>query len=102
MSDTSEGFAGVNLINQQRKATNREHALAQRDEARQLAIDNGFVLCWYSEVHYRLLHKASAAIFDLYPGNQRIYRVRGKWHINGLPSDWTLLDVVKAAVAAVK
>jgi hypothetical protein len=90
---------------QHEKAVSRFVAGNDFDEARRLARKGGLVLVKHSPQHYALRPKGRGGwLQNIYPGNRRLYHDRQKPTppYLGLPAEWTLLDVVKAAVAAVK
>ena len=80
-----------------RRATNKELFGA----ARQLAAQSGMVLEQHTEVHYGLKSPAGW-LLNIYPGNRRLYhdRQRPKPPFLKIKPDWTLIDVVRAAIAA--
>lgn len=72
-------------------------------EARQLAAQSGMVLVQHSDVHYQLKGQAGW-LLNIYPGNQRLYhdRNRPKPPYLDVKLDWNLIDVVHAAIVALK
>jgi hypothetical protein len=103
MSDIADAYRAMDEDNSRRKHKRTEVARLEYQEASQLASMHGMKLkdCGGQ---YNLQHQTGWLI-QLYPSNQRIYRPikrkPGAPRIE-LPAnrDWTLLDVVKAFVAA--
>lgn len=80
-----------------RRAASKEAFAA----ARQLAAQAGMTLVQHTEVHYGLQSPAGW-LLNIYPGNRRLYhdRQKPKPPFLKVRPDWTLMDIVKAAVAA--
>jgi len=88
---------------QQIKAERRQLAAEQFDAAQRLADLHGLVLRRCTESHYQLsLH--NGWLQNIYPGNCRLYwdRQHEKPPWLHLPDNWSLLDVVRAAVEEIK
>ena len=71
----------------------------QYDAAAELATAGGFTLVRHTPVHYQLWPDDKRWILNIYPSNRRLYhdpRKRGPFL--RVSDDWTLLDVVMAAV----
>jgi hypothetical protein len=89
------------------KAGRRAQAARDFDDAKALAREHGMSLMRYTEAHYKLISSGlsllSLWMLEIYPGNQRLYRVpcatRGQAPWLDLPREraWTLGDVVAAA-----
>lgn len=105
MSDIGDVYAARKEDNQKRKSENRKLAADTLIAARVIANKNGMAVIQHSDSHYQIKHRAGW-ILDVYPGNQRLYRPKGREpkapHLKGLPleADWDLVDVVKACVQA--
>lgn len=101
MSDSA--YAALKLLDKRRRADNREAASASFDEARELAKAAGFMLTQYTESHYRMEHRESSAVLDVWPGTQRLKAYQGRWPRSGsLPCPWSLVDLVNAVIQANK
>lgn len=78
--------------------------VANYHEAAQLAMENGMRLVSNGEQHYRLIREKPRGIWHLYPrrGRDSPRIIGDDLHRGGIlrlkVKDWTLLDVVKAAV----
>jgi hypothetical protein len=104
-----EGFVYANLmINPEIRAEARARAaacVATFDEAAALASVNGMRLLRHTDEHFRLIREKPRGIWNLYPrSGKRSPRIVGDpLHRGGFLAldhvDWTLLDVVQAAVA---
>lgn len=74
---------------------------AQRDfmAAAQLAIDNGLTLLRHTPIHFQL-KSPQGWIINLFPSNRRIYSNKGnaRGPFLNVPYEWTLMDVVRAAI----
>jgi hypothetical protein len=82
--------------------TQRERADKEYVEAAQLASEHALHLIQHTFVHYQL-KKPGEWCYDIYPGNRRIYKKKdSKTPFLKLPADWTLIDVVKAAINKIK
>jgi len=83
------------------KEANLQASVKVFDEARRLAIKNGWELKEKINYgHFQLFHRRTGWLYNLYPSNQRIYadpKHRGGF-IHGIIKPWTLLDVVKEAI----
>jgi len=102
MSDIVDGFRAMKEMRQKDGQRNRSVNTRAFHDARNLAAKNGMVLRLHTSAHYSL--RAGDAHWNLYPGNQRIYV--DKAHRKTTPflnvpgrHPWTLLDIVKAAIA---
>lgn len=95
-------FDRYNADLQKQKTKNYERAIATFEGAKSLAEVNGFILCQHSHWHFALIHPANERqIYNLYPNNQRIYiDPKNKGPFLKVPSPWTFLDVVSAAIIA--
>jgi hypothetical protein len=62
----------------------------------------GLLLKRHNATHYSLTHPVKAWRLNIHPGNRRIYmdRNRPKAPFLKLPEDWSLEDVVTAAILA--
>lgn len=85
---------------------NYARAMEHYEIARDLATENGFALIQHSDWHFSLTcirdEKRQWRI-NLYPSNQRVWADRkcGKAPFLKLPSPWTFLDVISAAIIQV-
>jgi len=63
------------------------------------ASHHGLTLLRHSSVHYQLAWP-DGGVLDIYPGNKRLYRAKGRKRAPFLkvPQDWILFDVVDAAI----
>ena len=108
MSDTTDVFQAIRADRQARGQANRERAIGDFETARALAQQHGLALVQYGEVHYALIRYANGKALwrhHLYPGNQRICMDRhmpARAPFLKVPADWTLADVVKAAIKEMK
>lgn len=84
----------------QEGAERRAASYNEFDAASQLANQSGMILVRRSEVHYQLRGQAGW-LLNIYPGNRRLYHDRNKPTPPYLKvdPDWSLMDVVKAAIA---
>lgn len=79
----------------------RQSALQNYREAANLANQVGWHLKCHSEVHYSLRKpQENSWILNIYPGNRRLYYDQNKPRgpFLKLEEEWTLLDVVLAAI----
>lgn len=101
MSDIVEGFRAMDEYRKREGRSNRAVNTRAFHDARNLASSNGMILRLHTSAHYSL--RTHEAAWNLYPGNQRIYvdkahrKTTPFLHVPATP--WTLLDVVKAAIA---
>lgn len=101
MSDIVDGFRAMKEMRQKDGQRNRSVNTRAFNDARNLAAKHGMTLRQHTEAHYSL--RTHEAAWNLYPGNQRIYvdkahrKTTAFLQINKHP--WSLLDVVKAAIA---
>jgi hypothetical protein len=95
MSEIAETFKAMREQRQEDGRDRRSAATRMYDVACELADQAGMDLKRNSETHYTLF--AGQFRYQLYPGNRRIMRDPGP-HLK-LPANWTLLDVVNAAIA---
>lgn len=100
MSDIGEVFAGLRTLEQERRKSNRQAATVQASEAIALASASSLILTRHSDAHYTLRCDHQDWTLNVYPGNRRIH---GSHNYDRppylkLPKEWTLLDVVKAAI----
>jgi len=104
MSDTTDVFQAIRADRQARGQAKRERAIEDLETARALAHKHSLALVQYGEVHYALIRYANGKALwrhHLYPGNQRICMDRhmpARAPFLKVPFDWTLMDVVKAAI----
>lgn len=79
----------------------RQRALGSYHAAMQLAGQVGWIFNRHSEVHYSLRKpQGNSWILNIYPGNRRLYydQNKPKGPYLKLNNDWTLVDVVQAAI----
>lgn len=93
---------------EQKKEREENHSRAMKhcDIAQKLAAVNGFSLVQHSTWHFSLTCIRYGKLqwrINLYPSNQRVWADRkcGKAPFLRLPSPWTFLDVVSAAIIQV-
>ena len=101
MSD--EMWAGMKAIAAHQKQEKRKARLASdavKAEAQSLALQNGLLLVRHSEMHWSL-HADDEWLITIWPGPQRLAR-HGHAPWLTLAENWTVLDVVKAAIEARK
>lgn len=98
MPDTA--YAALKLLDQRRRAENRDAAKESFEASAAVAKVAGFVLRCHSDAHYALHHPESSALLDIFPGPQRLKVSRGRWARYELPCPWTLFDVVSAVIQA--
>lgn len=89
-------FAEMKEASKRYRQNNRQRAESDFRDASRLASSNGLKLIRHTDVHYKLVHQDWA--LEVYPGNRRIYRQKGNAPYLKLPFEWTLLEVVKAAI----
>lgn len=93
MSDDAELWKAYHAQRKQEAANRRCEAANDFAAAQQLATDFGFELRQCSDTHYQV--RVQGGIFNLYPGNQRIYRTGNVGHVTVLVP-WSLVDAVRA------
>lgn len=97
--DDSSDFAALRRRRGVHSRMRRADATRDFEQARQVAEENGLLLVRHSESHYQLSHVRKGWLTNIYPGNRRLYgdpnRTGPFLHVH---HDWTLLDVVRAAV----
>jgi hypothetical protein len=73
-------------------------------EAQQLAAQAGLTLMQHTDAHYSLSNAPNGWLVNVYPGNRRLYhdRKRPKAPFLRLERNWSLVEVVNAAIAAMK
>ena len=99
MSETREFYKALKAINDAERAEIRDEAWQQYAEASAKAEKHGFELKVCSYAHYQL--KTDDWIINLYPGNGRIFadkNQKAKAPFLKVPTGWTLMDVVDAAI----
>ena len=96
-------------LNPRQSQANRDRrtrvATADFLAAARLADEHGWTLACHSYVHFALRHKAKGWLINIYPSNQRLYhdaQHRGPFLrvCDGGQEEWTLMDVVYAAIDA--
>ena len=103
MSEIAETFR---LLKRERfKAGQERRATAEHDYADALRLCRGTPLMLVKKdcSLYHLRHASAGWLINLYPGNQRIYADRNRPRAPFLEltgTAWTLLDIVKAALAS--
>ncbi len=78
-------------------------ALEQFKQAGRLAGEHGLILMQRTNIHYQLAPRDGKWLLNIYPSNRRLYHdphKRGPYL--RVPENWTLLDVVKAAIEEAK
>ena len=100
MGDTAETYRAMKQLEKQRNAARRDVAAAAFPSIRQHAAEHDLRLTRHTEAHYQLAPVDRSWILDIYPGKRRLYSDRKKVapHLS-VPEDWTLMDVVEAAIA---
>jgi len=101
MSDTAEVYKLIAERERIRKGERRDLAAAAFPDIRSRAEEHGLRLVRHTEAHYQLRPADGSWILNICPGNRRLYSDPKKvapWL--SVPVDWTLLDVVNAAIAA--
>jgi hypothetical protein len=104
MSKVIDGYRALDELRKRDGKRRRKRADVDFDEAAAYARDHVMILKDCGDgVHYQL-YGASGWLLDIYPGNQRLYQPRRPPRAPYLRIDvedeWTLMDVVKAAVSA--
>lgn len=99
MSEIGDTFKALRQDRQGRGLERRSLASSDFEEAEKLARSLGFNLLRRSDTHYQIEPVSRAWLINLYPGNGRIMRDRGRGPAPFLrvPAPWSLLDVVEAA-----
>lgn len=85
------------------KREERESAHEDFNNAKSLASKHGLFLTRCSDTQYNLSHKETGALWQLYPGNKRIYTPKTKRSVTPflkINSYWKIFDVVVAAIEA--
>lgn len=100
----SEDYEVYKVLQQERMRDGASRRAANKElfgAARQLAAQAGLTLVQHTEVHYGL-KGPTGWLLNIYPGNRRLYhdRQKPKPPFLKMKPDWTLLDVVRAAIAA--
>jgi hypothetical protein len=104
MSDMGEVFQAMRAERQAQGQTNRDRAAEGFQAARALAKEHGLALVQYGDAHYALIRYVSGKAMwrhHIHPGNQRICMDRQmptRAPFLKVPCDWTLVDVVQAAI----
>jgi len=99
-----EDYEPFKLLQKERQQERAEARLVSDENfasASQLATQSGMILVRHTDVHYQL-QSQSGWLLNIYPGNRRLYHDRNKPkppYLN-IPPNWTLIDVVHAAIAA--
>jgi hypothetical protein len=87
------------MQSQEAREKRRDAAEAAFPEARALAASAEFRLLRHSVAHYQLWSPDRKWLLNIYPGNRRLFHDKEK---SGpylrVPDEWTLLDVVQAAI----
>ena len=106
MSDIGDYWKDVSPLlkreAEQRAQGRRDDAESLFSAARAIAAKNGLLLKKHTDVHYQL-RWPDGAILDIYPGRGRLYSNPARKPRSPrltVPDEWTLVDVVNAAVAA--
>jgi len=99
-----EDYEVFKLLQQDRIQEGAERRAVSNNEfgaASQLATQSGMTLVRHSEVHYQLRGQAGW-LLNIYPGNRRLYHDRNRPKPPYLKVDpnWTLIDIVRTAIAA--
>lgn len=84
------------------KQDNVNEATRDWDQAVRKARAHGLELRCCSRWHYQLRHPRRGWLYNLYPSKHRIWsdpKHRGPF-LPGLPTFWTMLDIVDAVIAA--
>lgn len=84
----------------QEKQERRDRAASDFGDASRLASEHGLRLVRHSEQHYKLQNPDWT--LEVYPGNRRLYRSHGQTPYLRLRAAWTLVDVVRGAIAAAR
>lgn len=86
----------------EKRAQRTDAAAEQFKEAMALAIGHDLVLTQCTNIHYQLSDRHGDWLLNIYPSNRRLYHDKQRrCPYLRVPDDWTLLDVVKAAIAEV-
>jgi len=104
MSDQAEFWAEHKAVEKIAKHQRMEKADSDFDSAKWLAKDNGMILIQRSAYHFQLRWLKQGWLLNLYPTNQRLYWDRshqGPFLKMPETRDWTLFDIVSAAIAQV-
>ncbi len=108
MSDMVDVFQAMRAERQAWGQANRERAIEDFETARAMAQKHGLALVQYGDAHYALIHYVNGKAMwrhHIYPGNQRICMDRqmpARAPFLKVPCDWTLVDVVRAAIQEMK
>jgi len=94
-------FGVYAAMKEERKAlgtARRSAAKSGYPAAARMAAQHGLTLLRRTSVHYQLVWP-NGGVLDIYPGNKRLYRQKGKTRAPFLKvkPDWILFDVVSAA-----
>ena len=98
MSDIIDGFKAMADIDKQDREVARAKAAIEFVTVRDFAKSAGLTLRAHTEAHYSL--RGCGYILNIYPGNRRLYydRSHRKPPFLKLPDEWSLLNVVQAAI----
>ena len=97
-----ETYRALRWKQKQDAAAARIEAMREFAAARDLAEQGGrWVLRQHGIAHYSLEHKERKCRLNVYPGNRRLYwdKERPKGPHLKVESNWTLTDIVRAALA---
>jgi hypothetical protein len=100
MSEFGDVMKALKREKQAERAESRAEAWDEFGEAQRLAVKAGLVLRRCTEAQYQL-YVDGGWLLNIYPGNGRLYsdpNRRGPFL--KVPMIWSLLDVVRAAIAA--
>lgn len=98
MSDTAEMYAALKELDKQRRADLATAAAADFSAACELAVQHGLILKRHTDWHYTLQAKGGWLV-NLYPSKHRIcFSKDRRGPFLKVSPDWTLLEVVIAAI----
>ena len=105
MSEIAENYAAMKELRKRDGERRRNRADADCAEAEAYARDHGLLLKYCGDAHFQLYGPiGNGWLLDIYPGNQRLYRPnrlpRAPYLRIDVEDEWTLMDVVRAAVNA--
>lgn len=98
-TETIEALRDLKAVRAEQCRQRRADAAAEYGDASQLAAEAGLSLLRRSDSHYQLW--GGGRLLNVYPGNQRLYRDSSFPPFPKLTipaGDWTLTDVVRAAI----
>lgn len=103
MNETSEMWQEHNGEKQKARVVRRASAGQEFSRLKVEAMQVGIAVKQHTDVHYQIAYGRANWLWNVYPGNRRIYvdeahQAAGTPRLD-LPANWTLKDAVRAAIA---